>query len=425
MGIAELQAKATKAAQSQQEVAPQWLLEANVDKKRNQIPCDIPDIAPPAYKEATEGPLDIKPTGNEDYDELVQECRAVIVNVIQYNEWQTSYTEAQINGKALKGPAIVRKIMQLQEGFPRKYAIYIAATCLCDWVFLIDDSGSMNDDRFSYVEWIGCFLGEIAGLADEDGFQVRAMNTELSKLKNAAGEELQDHCKSADDFKTILKYIKEQMKIQREKWGTGQLGTPEGTTYLKKIFEPMIKARIKRNEFRAPTRLFVLGDGRPTNEDTSLITKYKQTEKHVPGNPESEAEVVMKGALADTFNFLEQTAGHSKRSMSIMGRRSTNPWGKNGLTIMFGVVGRVNSAGKFRMSMDDDKRWDKQCDWLLSADAWIQLMDKRFPEVAMELGSGFTLFDWVLKLIASGLVDGLDGQDPTKEDVDELMTEQF
>ncbi|KAK5356179.1 hypothetical protein LTR11_011641, partial [Exophiala xenobiotica] len=121
MGIAELQAKATKAAQSQQEVAPQWLLEANVDKKRNQIPCDIPDIAPPAYKEATEGPLDIKPTGNEDYDELVQECRAVIVNVIQYNEWQTSYTEAQINGKALKGPAIVRKIMQLQEGFPRKY----------------------------------------------------------------------------------------------------------------------------------------------------------------------------------------------------------------------------------------------------------------------------------------------------------------
>ncbi|KAK5220827.1 hypothetical protein LTR47_011086, partial [Exophiala xenobiotica] len=117
---------------------------------------------------------------------------------------------------------------------------------------------------------------------------------------------------------------------------------------------------------------------------------YKQTEKHVPGNPESEAEVVMKGALADTFNFLEQTAGHSKRSMSIMGRRSTNPWGKNGLTIMFGV-----------------------------------LMDKRFPEVAMELGSGFTLFDWVYKLIASGLVDGLDGQDPTKEDVDELMTEQF
>ncbi|KAK5332805.1 hypothetical protein LTR98_011047 [Exophiala xenobiotica] len=173
----------------------------------------------------------------------------------------------------------------------------------------------------------------------------------------------------------------------------------------------MIKARIKRNEFRAPTRLFVLGDGRPTNEDTGLITKYKQTEKHVPGNPESEAEVVMKGALADTFNFLEQTAGHSKRSMSIMGRRSTNPWGKNGLTIMFGVVGRVNSAGKFRMSMDDDKRWDKQCDWLL--------------QVAMELGSGFTLFDWVLKLIASGLVDGLDGQDPTKEDVDELMTEQF
>ncbi|KAK5562504.1 hypothetical protein LTR43_011885 [Exophiala xenobiotica] len=343
MGIAELQAKATKAAQSQQEVAPQWLLEANVDKKRN----DIPDIAPPAYKEATEGPSDIKPTGNEDYDELVQECRAVIVKVIHYNEWQTSYTEAQINGKALKGPAIVRKIMQLQEGFPRKYAIYIAATCLCDWVFLIDDSGSMNDDRFSYVEWIGCFLGEIAGLADEDGFQVRAMNTELSKLKNAAGEELQDHCKSADDFKTILKYIKEQMKIQREKWGTGQLGTPEGTTYLKKIFEPMIKARIKRNEFRAPTRLFVLGDGRPTNEDTGLITKYKQTEKHVPGNPESEAEVVMKGALADTFNFLEQTAGHSKRSMSIMGRRSTNPWGKNGLTIMSGVVGRVNSAGKF------------------------------------------------------------------------------
>lgn len=52
-------------------------------------------------------------------------------------------------------------------------------------------------------------------------------------------------------------------------------------------------------------------------------------------------------------------------------------------------------------------------------------MAKRFPEVAMELGSGFTLFDWVLKLIASGLVDGLDGQDPTKEDVDELMTEQF
>ncbi|KAJ9493334.1 hypothetical protein LTR99_011143 [Exophiala xenobiotica] len=75
--------------------------------------------------------------------------------------------------------------------------------------------------------------------------------------------------------------------------------------------------------------------------------------------------------------------------------------------------------------MDDDRRWDKQCDWLLPADPWIQLMDKRFPEVAMELGSGFTLFDWVYKLIASGLVDGLDGQDPTKEDVNELMTEQF
>jgi len=125
---------------------------------------------------------------------------------------------------------------------PVELAVDLSALALYDVVIYADDSGSMesgNGERIDDLKLIVAKVAEVATLFDDDGIEVRFINS------NVQG----NHIKTADDASRLLRSLE-------YRWDT-----KIGTQLEAKILQPMAYSR----KLRKPLLVISVTDGEPTD----------------------------------------------------------------------------------------------------------------------------------------------------------------
>lgn len=153
----------------------------------------------------------------------------------------------------------------------------LAALALYDVVLYCDDSGSMRaeerGERIDDLKLILSRVAEVATLFDEDGIQVRFMNsdTQGNGIRHAAA----------------ASQLVEQVRFSGI--------TPLATQLDRKVIQPLVMQAIRSRALQKPVLVVVITDGEPVGEPRDL------TRRTIAGSTQQAAQQGFPGALRFQF----------------------------------------------------------------------------------------------------------------------------
>lgn len=179
---------------------------------------------------------------------------------------------------ASRAPAQIAQIAA-QWRIPQEIASDIVKLALYDVVLYVDDSGSMafeeNGERIDDLKLIISRVAFATGLFDEDGIQVRFMNSTLQ----------------GNGIKTAQQV--EQMIANTKFQGL----TPMGRELQNKVLAPLVLGPARSGQLRKPVLVITITDGQPTGESTrDISTIIQNAARELAGNPR-----YGRGAIAFQF----------------------------------------------------------------------------------------------------------------------------
>ncbi|KAL1953097.1 hypothetical protein VTO42DRAFT_3598 [Malbranchea cinnamomea] len=181
---------------------------------------------------------------------------------------------------------------------PREVGQDIVKLALFDIILYIDDSGSMqfeeNGERIKDLKLILSRVAYAASLFDEDGIQVRFMNSN-EQGNNIRSEQQVEELVQRVQFKGL---------------------TPMGTNLRNKVLEPLVLAPARSGQLRKPVLVITITDGQPAGEP--------------------------QGAVAEAIR-------------SAMSELESNPrYGRGALSLQFAQVGNDLKARDFLSKLDEE-----------------------------------------------------------------------
>ncbi|KAI1264066.1 hypothetical protein F5Y18DRAFT_94935 [Xylariaceae sp. FL1019] len=265
---------------------------------------------------------------------------------------------------AKNGPRITGTIMEIYK-VPFIVALDFFMLILYDLVLMLDDSSSMRTGgRIDEMKAIAGVYAVIGTVCDSDGVQVRAMNADLGRIKDASGrQDLQDHATDEESVNKLVNSIKS--------W-EGQ--TPMGGSMYTKVIFPLVKHKIQTNRFSKPVLLHVLGDGEPFGEEEDLTRRNLQ-------------------ALYDHLDEQKISRG--------------------AFSVMFGLVVHEPAAVEFLHRLDDDKNIGAQIDVVEDSDTWLAKLKKKEEEKLKEKDkvTEWNSIHWIAKFMLGALMKKYDDAD--------------
>ncbi|GAA5895573.1 hypothetical protein JCM5296_003752 [Sporobolomyces johnsonii] len=141
---------------------------------------------------------------------------------------------------------------------PLEVAFDLCRLALFDVVLYLDDSGSMafeeNGSRIEDLKLVVSRVAQAAALFDEDGLQVRFMNSRVEG-NNIASEQQANQLISQVKFSGL---------------------TPLGTALDQKVLQPLVLGPARQGTLRKPVLIIAVTDGAPGGEDRYKLAKVIQ-----------------------------------------------------------------------------------------------------------------------------------------------------
>lgn len=136
---------------------------------------------------------------------------------------------------------------------PREVGQDIVKLSLFDIILYIDDSGSMqfeeNGERIKDLKLIVSRVAYAASLFDDDGIQVRFMNSD-QQGNNIRNEAQVEALIAQTQFKGL---------------------TPMGTSLRNKVLEPLVVGPARAGQLRKPVLIITITDGQPAGEPQGAV----------------------------------------------------------------------------------------------------------------------------------------------------------
>lgn len=177
---------------------------------------------------------------------------------------------------------------------PREVGQDIVKLALFDVILYIDDSGSMlfeeNGERIKDLKLILSRVAYAASLFDDDGIQVRFMNS----------SEQGDNIRSEPEVENLIQRV--QFKGL----------TPMGTNLKNKVLEPLVLNPARAGQLRKPVLVITITDGQPAGEPQGAVEDtIRSATSELARNPR-----YGKGALS--FQFAQ--VGNDLKAREFLGR---------------------------------------------------------------------------------------------------------
>jgi hypothetical protein len=182
---------------------------------------------------------------------------------------------------------------------PREIGQDIIKLSLFDVVLYIDDSGSMqfeeNGERIKDLKLVLSRVAYATSLFDEDGVQVRFMNS----------EERGDNIRSEAQVEQLVQRI--QFKGL----------TPMGTNLKNKVLEPLVLAPARAGQLRKPVLVITITDGQPAGEPQNAVAEsIRAAVEELQRNPR-----YGRGALSLQF----AQVGNDLKAREFLGKLDSEP----------------------------------------------------------------------------------------------------
>lgn len=182
---------------------------------------------------------------------------------------------------------------------PREIGADIVKLSLYDIVLYIDDSGSMQfeegGDRINDLKLILSRVAYAASLFDEDGIQVRFMNSDIQG-NNIKNEEQVNQLIQRTQFKGL---------------------TPMGTELKKKVLEPLVLTPARSGQLRKPVLVIAITDGQPAGEPQGAVgNAIREAADELQRSPR-----YGRGAVA--FQFAQ--VGNDMKARDFLGKLDEEP----------------------------------------------------------------------------------------------------
>ncbi|KAL8277403.1 hypothetical protein RQP46_010243 [Phenoliferia psychrophenolica] len=165
----------------------------------------------------------------------------------------------QIAQKVVRERSLQRIAHQWQ--MPVETAIDLVRLALFDIIIYADDSGSMRfEEGGKRIEELKMIVGRTAfaaSLFDQDGIQIRFMNSKIDGQSNTEA--------GAIDIVNKVEYVYQ---------------TPLGTSLQKRVLEPLVLDPAKHNKLRKPVLIIMITDGAPSGEDHFKIVSVIKSANH-------------------------------------------------------------------------------------------------------------------------------------------------
>ncbi|KAI5284868.1 hypothetical protein KEM54_001008, partial [Ascosphaera aggregata] len=255
----------------------------------------------------------------------LQSYRSLIIGAIQENGLQKYYPPGHpaIEGIVNAAPVIIRQVCE-EWRIPKEIAQDIVKLALYDIVIFIDDSGSMSfEEGGERLQDLQLILGRVAfaaSLFDDDGIQVRFMNS----------EEIADGLRSEEQAQQLVSTHKFRGL------------TPLGTSLRAKVIEPLVIPKLRSGNMRKPVLIITITDGEPTGENRSMVGD----------------------AILSTIRESEKS-----------------PYGKGAVAFQIAQVGNDMRARKFLSELDEDPRFGRSVDCISNYENEADEMLKLNPPV--------------------------------------------
>lgn len=198
-----------------------------------------------------------QPAPGQNYGQTPQNQMQNYINnltkAVQENRLQAFYSPQRIQQIAA---SIGSKIEYVSQNWhiPMEIANDLVRLALYDIVIFADDSGSMsfeeNGERIDDLKLIINRTAFIAGMFDDDGIQVRFMNSDIRG----------DGLRSERDVLNLISQVHFRGL------------TPLGTSLLQKVIHPMVLGPAKSNQLKKPVLIIVITDGQPAGEPPNTVT---------------------------------------------------------------------------------------------------------------------------------------------------------
>nr|KMM64100.1 RfeF [Coccidioides posadasii RMSCC 3488] len=219
---------------------------------------------------------------------------------------------------------------------PREVGQDIVKLALFDVILYIDDSGSMqfeeNGERIKDLKLILSRVAYAASLFDDDGIQVRFMNS------NEQG----DGIRSEAQVEALIQRI--QFKGL----------TPMGTSLRNKVLEPLVVGPARAGQLRKPVLIVTITDGQPAGEPQGAVfdaIRYASSE--LQNNPRY-------GRGAVSFQFAQ--VGNDLKAREFLSKLDEEP----------GIGELVDCTSNFEVEQDEMSRANPPVD--LTPDLWLAKM---------------------------------------------------
>ncbi|KAI9716240.1 MAG: hypothetical protein M1812_005465 [Candelaria pacifica] len=219
---------------------------------------------------------------------------------------------------------------------PREVGQDIVKLALFDIVLYIDDSGSMqfeeNGERIQDLKLILSRVAYAASLFDDDGIQVRFMNSD-------EGEQNRAVLRTEQDVEQIVARVPFKGL------------TPMGTSLRNKVLEPLVVAPARSNQLRKPVLVITITDGQPAGEPQGAVfdaIKYAAAEL---------SRMPRYGQGAISFQFAQ--VGNDLKAREFLGKLDSEP----------GIGNLVDSTSNFEVEQDEMSRANPPVD--LTPELWL------------------------------------------------------
>ncbi|KAK5938400.1 hypothetical protein PMZ80_009370 [Knufia obscura] len=237
-----------------------------------------PQGPPPGQSQYGQGPP--PPQGGQGGGQNVGAYKQLLMSAIQEKGLQNFYppNSPQLDQIANRASSQVQILAQQWRVNP-EIAQDIVKLALYDIMLYVDDSGSMafeeNGERIDDLKLVINRVAFAAGLFDDDGIQVRFMNSQQQG----------NNIKSQQQVEQLIGSIRFQGL------------TPMGRELQNKILQPLVVGAARAGQLRKPVLVIIITDGQPTGESSRDISNIiLGASRELQSNPR-----YGKGALAFQF----------------------------------------------------------------------------------------------------------------------------
>jgi len=210
-----------------------------------------------------------------------------LTRIIRENQLESFYPQQKLQQVISRTEAVDWRSLSASWDIPMEIATDLAALALYDIVLYCDDSGSMRaeerGERIDDLKLILQRLSEVCTMFDDDGIQVRFMNSDVQG----------NGVRSAAQAAQLL----EQVRFSGI--------TPLATNLDRKVIQPLVMQPIRSRSLQKPVLIIVITDGEPVGEPRDL------TRRVIAGSTQQAAQQGVPGALRFQFAQVGKDKGTS------------------------------------------------------------------------------------------------------------------